>query len=252
VFDALRAFDDSDVTEIYAQCPDNRGLGLAIGNRLKKAAGFHVIESDSQRVVLGITGCTGAGKTSALDAIRDLGGKVIDCDAVYHNMLAENQEMRNTINAAFPGVFHADGTLDREKLGREVFAKKDRLAKLNDIVFHFVIPEVRRQVGDEDGLYAIDAINLLESGLDSLCDCTVAVTAPVELRVRRIMARDHITEEYARMRITSQKPDDYYRAKCTYELSNAAESPEAFRQEARLYFKRLIDSIKEEKAHGKV
>jgi L-threonylcarbamoyladenylate synthase len=252
VFDALRAFDNSDVTEIYAQCPDSRGLGLAIGNRLKKAAGFHVIESDTQRVVLGITGCTGAGKTSALDAIRDLGGKVIDCDAVYHQMLAENQEMRNTINAAFPGVFRSDGQLDREKLGREVFAKKDRLAKLNDIVFHYVIPEVRRQLGTEDGLYAIDAINLLESGLDELCDCTVAVTAPVELRVRRIMARDHITEEYARLRITSQKPDDYYRAKCTYELSNAAESPEAFRQEARLYFKRLIESMKEEKAHGKV
>ena len=49
VFDALRTFDTSDVTEIFAQCPDNRGLGLAIGNRLKKAAGFHVVEADSER-----------------------------------------------------------------------------------------------------------------------------------------------------------------------------------------------------------
>ena len=78
VFDALRTFDNSDVTEIYTQCPDNRGLGLAIGNRLKKAAGFHVVEADSQRVVLGITGGTGAGKTSALRAIEALGGQVID------------------------------------------------------------------------------------------------------------------------------------------------------------------------------
>ncbi len=74
VFDALRTFDTSDVTEIFAQCPDNRGLGLAIGNRLKKAAGFHVVEADSERVVLGLTGGTGAGKTSALRAIRSLGG----------------------------------------------------------------------------------------------------------------------------------------------------------------------------------
>ena len=59
VFDALRTFDTSDVTEIFAQCPDNRGLGLAIGNRLKKAAGFHVVEADSERVVLGLTGGTG-------------------------------------------------------------------------------------------------------------------------------------------------------------------------------------------------
>ena len=60
VFDALRTFDASGVTEIFAQCPDNRGLGLAIGNRLKKAAGFHVVEADSERVVLGLTGGTGA------------------------------------------------------------------------------------------------------------------------------------------------------------------------------------------------
>ena len=63
-----------DVTEIYAQCPDSRGLGLAIGNRLKKAAGFHVHgRGGSEQVVLGITGGTGAGKTSALRAIRGSG-----------------------------------------------------------------------------------------------------------------------------------------------------------------------------------
>jgi len=251
VFDALRAFDSCDVTEIYAQCPDNRGLGLAIGNRLKKAAGFRVIEADRTRVVLGITGGTGGGKTSALNAIRDLGGVVLDADAVYHEMLKWNEDLRNTINASFPGVFKADGELDRQKLGQEVFAKKDRLDKLNSIVFSFVVPEIQRRLGTDDGIYAIDAINLLESGMDRLCDCTVAVTAPMELRVRRIMARDHITEQYARLRITAQKPDEYYRTRCDYELNNAAETPEAFRQEAQLFFKRLIDSIKEEKAHGK-
>ena len=158
--------------------------------------------------------------------------------------------MRNAINMVFPGVFRADGSLNRQKLGQEVFAKKERLAKLNSIVYRFLIPEIRRLIGEGDGLYAIDAINLLESGLDSLCDRTVAVTAPMELRVRRIMARDDITEQYARMRISAQKSDEYYRTKCDCELSNAADTPEAFRGEARLYFKRLIDSIKEEKSHG--
>lgn len=250
VFDALRAFDSSDVTEIYAQCPDNRGLGLAISNRLKKAAGFRVMEADSLRVVLGITGGTGAGKSSALRAIEDLGGTVVDCDQVYHRMLAENQEMRNAIHMVFPGVFRADGTLNRQKLGQEVFAKKERLDKLNSIVYRFLLPEIRALVGEGDGLYAIDAINLLESGLDTICDRTVAVTAPVELRVRRVMARDGISEQYARMRINAQKSDEYYRNKCDCELNNAADTAETFREEARLYFKRLIDGIKEEKSHG--
>ena len=251
VFDALRTFDNSDVTEILAQCPDSRGLGLAVGNRLKKAAGFHVVESDSQRIVLGLTGGTGAGKTSALNAIRELGGEIIDCDAVYHEMLDNDQELRNTINAAFPGVFGADGKLNRQKLGQEVFAKKERLDKLNAIVFRFLIPELERRLDSApDGLYAIDAINLIESGLDRLCDRTIAVTAPTELRVRRIMARDNISEQYARLRISAQKPDEFYRSKCDLELNNGAETAETFQREAKLFFERLVESLREEKRHG--
>ncbi|MDD3347835.1 L-threonylcarbamoyladenylate synthase [Oscillibacter sp.] len=253
VFDALRTFDESTVTEIYAQCPDNRGLGLAIGNRLKKAAGFHIVETDSQRVVLGLTGGTGAGKTSALRAIAELGGTIIDCDAVYHKMLEENQELRNAINEKFPGVFTAEGKLNRQKLGQEVFAKKDRLEQLNAIVYRFLLPELERQVAElSDGLYAMDAINLLESGLDRLCDKTVAVTAPMELRVRRIMARDGITEQYARLRISAQKADEFYRGKCDEELTNSAETPEAFERDAKLFFTRMVESLREEKRHGGV
>ena len=251
VFDALRTFDNSGVTEILAQCPDSRGLGLAVGNRLKKAAGFHIVESDSQRIVLGLTGGTGAGKTSALNAIRELGGEIIDCDAVYHEMLDHDQELRNTINATFPGVFGPDGKLNRQKLGQEVFAKKERLDKLNSIVFRFLIPELeRRMEGVPDGLYAIDAINLIESGLDRLCDRTIAVTAPTELRVRRIMARDNISEQYARLRISAQKPDEFYRGKCDLELNNGAETAEAFQREAEVFFGRLVESLREEKRRG--
>ncbi|MBP3509121.1 L-threonylcarbamoyladenylate synthase [Oscillibacter sp.] len=251
VFDALRTFDNSGVTEILAQCPDSRGLGLAVGNRLKKAAGFHIVESDSQRIILGLTGGTGAGKTSALNAIRELGGEVIDCDAVYHEMLDHDQELRNTINATFPGVFGPDGKLNRKKLGQEVFAKKERLDKLNAIVFRFLVPELEKRMESvPDGLYAIDAINLIESGLDRLCDRTIAVTAPTELRVRRIMARDDITEQYARLRISAQKPDEFYRGKCDLELNNGAETAEAFQREARLFFERLVESLREEKRHG--
>ena len=84
-----------------------------------------------------------------------------------------------------------------------------------------------------------------------MCDRTIAVTAPLELRVRRIMARDNITEQYARLRISAQQPDEYYRGKCDCELNNAADTAAAFEMEAREFFQRLIDTIKEEKAHGK-
>ena len=250
VFEALRSFDSCEVKEIFAQCPDNRGLGLAIGNRLKKAAGFHVINADSQRIILGVTGGTGAGKSSALQAIRELGGSVIDCDAVYHQVLNGSEEFKNAINVRFPGVFTADGQLNRKKLGQEVFAKRDRLDQLNAIVSRFLLPELEAMVEAAEGLCALDAINLFESGLDRLCDRTVAVTAPTELRVKRIMARDHITEQYARLRLNAQKQDEYYRGKCDCELNNATESPEEFRRDAYLFFERLVEAVQEEKRHG--
>jgi len=251
VFDVLRTFDASPVTEIFAQCPDNRGLGLAIGNRLKKAAGFHVVEACSERVVLGLTGGTGAGKTSALRAIEALGGTVVDCDAVYHEMLDTSQTLKEDIHACFPGVFDGNGKLDRQKLGQEVFRDKHRLEQLNDIIFRHLIPEVRCRLTESSSrLCAVDAINLLESGLDALCDRTIAVTSPLELRVRRIMARDGITEQYARMRIAAQKPDEYYRSKCDCELSNAADTAEEFEDQARDFFERLVETVKEEKQHG--
>lgn len=250
LFEALRSYDETEVTEIFAQCPDNRGLGLAIGNRLKKAAGFHVIDADSRRIILGLTGGTGAGKTSALEALRDLGGEVIDCDQVYNEILEGSDEFKNAINEKFPGVFSHDGVLNRAKLGQEVFAKRDRLDQLNAIVFRYLIPELERRIMAADGLYAIDAINLFESGLDRLCDRTIAVTAPTELRVKRVMARDHISERYARLRINAQKQDEFYRGKCDCELNNATDSPEEFRKDARLFFEQLVESIQEEKRHG--
>ena len=160
--------------------------------------------------------------------------------------------LRDEIGLSFPGAFDAEGELDRKKLGQEVFSHKDRLEQLNGIVVRHLVPEVRRRLAESGSrLFAIDAINLLEGGLDQLCDRTVAVTAPMELRVRRIMARDNISEQYARLRISAQQPDEYYRGKCDCELNNAADTAEEFQQEAREFFQRLIDTIKEEKAHGK-
>lgn len=247
VFDALRAFDSKDVHQIYAQCPDSQGLGLAISNRLKKAAGFKTIAAEERKVILGITGGTGSGKTSALNAIRELGGTVIDCDAVYHKMVAENQELRHAIEVKFHGVFNSDGSLNRKKLGELVFENKERMEQLNEVIYRFLVPEVQRLCQEGGDLVAIDAINLVESGADSICDKTIAITAPMELRVRRITARDGIDERYARMRISAQKSDEFYRGKCDYELSNTAETAEAFQSAAQIFFQRLIAELREEK-----
>ena len=245
VFDALRTFDGTDVTEIFAQCPDEGGLGLAVGNRLKKAAGFHVIEAP-RPLIVGITGPTGAGKTSALRALEQLGGCVLDCDAIYHDMLRSDDGLRNAITSAFGNVFTLGGRLDRQKLGTLVFGDPQQLDRLNTIIYAHLPQELeRRMAASPAPIVGIDAINLVESGLSKLCDRTLAVLAPVEDRIRRIMARDGISEEYARLRVAAQKDDVFYRTHCTDILENTSAAPEAFQNTALLFFqRRLTDHLK--------
>ena len=239
VFDALRAFDETSVMRIYAQCPDETGLGLAVGNRLKKAAGFQV-EQAGEGLAFGLTGGTGAGKTSALRALERLGGYILDCDALYHEMLRSDAPMKQAIIAAFGDVFLPDGTLDRQKLGQVVFQDKSAMARLNDIVYAHLVPEAARRAGSRE-LVGYDAINVIESGLGLLCCRTVGITAPAEVRIQRIMARDGIGEEYARMRIAAQKTDEFYRQHCTDVLENTEDSAAAFEEKALAFFKRLIE-----------
>ncbi len=226
VFDALRTFDETQVPAIWAQCPDSAGLGFAVGNRLKKAAGFHTESADEGVLVLGITGGTGAGKTTLLRALERHGALVLDCDAVYHEMLRSDAPLRADLTAAFGEVFAPDGGLDRQKLGKIVFGDDAALARLDGIIFrHLPRALARRMEASGARLIALDAIKLIESGLGTLCDVTVAVTAPEEVRVRRIMARDGISEDYARARVRAQRSEEDFRADCGAVFENNYPTP---------------------------
>ena len=170
-------------------------------------------------MIIGITGGTGCGKTTLLKTVTAAGGLVLDCDAIYHQLLQSDKEMLTAIANRFPGTVE-DGQLQRKKLGAIVFADEAALADLNRITHSAVKKEVLRRLEARPRLAAIDAIGLFEGGLAELCDVTVAVSAPVEARVQRIMARDGISEEYARSRIAAQHDDAWFREKCHRILIN--------------------------------
>ena len=170
-------------------------------------------------MIFGITGGTGCGKTTALQAIESLGGVVLDCDAIYHELLKNDPGLLAAIEQRFPGVVE-NGQLQRKKLGAIVFADPQALLDLNAITHAAVKAEVARRLESRPALAAIDAIELFDSGLASLCDTTVAVSAPLEDRVKRLMARDNIPEDYARARIAAQKDEAWFREHCGAVLEN--------------------------------
>ena len=170
-------------------------------------------------MIIGITGGTGCGKTTLLKLIAEQGGLILDCDAIYHELLLSDKKMLDAIENRFPGVVE-NGALNRKKLGTIVFADENALLDLNRITHGAVKVEVLRRLETAPELAAIDAIGLFEGNLAELCDVTVAVTAPEEERVKRLMLRDNISESYARSRIRAQHSEDWFRERCDYILSN--------------------------------
>lgn len=194
--------------------------------------------------VIGITGPTGAGKTTALGALTALGGVLIDADAVYHELTATSQDLRRELTDRFGPVY--DGAvLDRKKLGAVVFQDEAALADLNAITHKYIARATQARIAQAKAAGApavgVDAIALLESPLAAYCDCTLAITAPEELRVKRIMAREGISEDYARMRVGAQKPSAWFQEHCDYTLeSTEADTPETFAQRARALFQQIL------------
>ena len=195
-------------------------------------------------LVIGITGGSGAGKTTMLRCVRARGGVCIDCDALYHELTRTDAALRAELSAAFGDVFLPDGDLDRARLGQLVFSDAAQRARLDEITARHVGNAVKKRLAqaEADGvpLAAIDAINLIQSGLGELCRVTVGVLAPEETRLARILARDGVTRERALARLHAQAPDEFYRRHCDHLLINNAEAPAQFALQADALLDQII------------
>lgn len=178
---------------------------------------------------IGLTGPTGAGKSTLLQGLTALPVMVVDADLLYHQLLECSQPLQDALCHVFgTSIRREDGGIHRKALGQIVFNDPYKLEQLNAITHSFIMEEMHRQsnLAEREGCqgFVIDAIRLIESGLGDSCVAIIAITAPKDIRIQRIMDRDGISEAYAKSRIESQPDDNFYQAHATYVLENAGET----------------------------
>lgn len=178
-------------------------------------------------VVIGLTGQSGAGKSTVCKMLTDANMFIIDADQVAREVLENEKRCLADIILEFGCLYlTTNGTLDRKKLGSFVFANKEKLKKLNAITFPYILKSIREKINDniyKQDVIIIDAPTLFESGADEYCDKVISIIAREEIRKFRIMQRDNISETDAQNRINSQHNDEYYTSRSWLVIDNSDE-----------------------------
>lgn len=175
--------------------------------------------------IIGITGQTGAGKSTVCKRLTARGAYHIDADAVAKSLYTKGSSILSELQNAFGSqILTTDGELDRPALAAAAFRDSACTARLNCIVHPAVTEKIRAMIDEQHKkgvkCVLIDAIALFESGESALCDRTVGVIAPESVRLARITARDGISEVDALLRIRAQQDESFYIAHCDDVIRN--------------------------------
>ena len=239
LFDALRAVDEiGGVKTVYAHCPAVTGVGMALYNRLIRAAAFAIIDLPTKRINA-LTGQTGAGKSEVARLLKESGLPVVSADEAARKAV-EGSEVKAMLCATFGDVLKEDGSLDRRLLAQLAFSSPGRTSVLNAITH----PAIARIMFDEaeqlDGdTVVFDASQLFESGEDAFCDRIIGILADPELRLDRITRRDGITCEEAQRRMSAQYHEEFFITFCDDILYNNGSAEELYTSVKELY-ERLV------------
>ncbi len=179
-------------------------------------------------VIIGITGQSGAGKSTVAGMLRARGFHVIDADAVSRVVTRKGEPCLLDLAIEFgTGVLNRDGELDRKKLGKIVFGDKEKLARLNEITHPYILEEILRMAKDRfkrgERAVFLDAPTLFESGGDKHCDKVVTVVAPREKRLARIKERDGLSDADASARLDAQYNSEYYASRSNILIENGSD-----------------------------
>ena len=179
-------------------------------------------------MVVGLTGQTGAGKSTVSKIFSANGFAVIDADQVARRVVEKGTKCLDEIADFFgEGVICEDGSLNRKALAAIVFSDKAKLETLNTITYPYITGEILRQIRvhsiKDEKLILLDAPTLFESRADDFCDIIISVLADPDIREKRIISRDGLTVEQARRRMNSQLDEEFFRSHSDYIIRNNAD-----------------------------
>lgn len=159
-------------------------------------------------VVLGLTGDIACGKSTVLRMLSDLGAATIDADAVYHELIVPDAPLWTRLRDRYGDpILDAEQNIDRRALGAMVFADPAELAWLDEVTHPPVLATIRERIASADRkIVAVDAVKLIESGFADECDRVWIVVCDAEQQMARLMARNHLSEDDARRRVSAQPP----------------------------------------------
>lgn len=170
--------------------------------------------------IIGITGGSGAGKTTITKYLKKYGAEILDADITAREVVKKGMPALKEIENEWENVVKNE-ELDRRALAKIVFNDEVALHKLNAITHKYIIEEIKKKIKNSQAdIFVIDAIALFESGLSDLCDVTLCVLADKDVRIKRIMARDDLTKGEAKERINAQKDDSFYKERADFTIYN--------------------------------
>ncbi len=175
--------------------------------------------------LVGLTGKTGAGKSTISAYLAEKGAYIIDGDIVARNVLETEPELISILKNTFGEILNPDGTLNRKKLAAVAFSSEENTRKLNSIMHPAINKAIHREADfafEKHCVVVVDAAAIIESGFADECDLMVVVTAPVDIRKERILKRDNISQEDAMIRINAQKDEEFYNSKADFIIKNYA------------------------------
>ena len=224
LFAQLRRFDELKAKRVFVRAPVSDGVGLGVYNRLLRAAAFKVIKPP---VIYGLTGQTGAGKSTVGEMLSEKGYLIVDGDVAARAVVEKGSPVLDKLAEAFGAdILNENGELIRSALAKKAFATEENRQKLNSIthpaVTKWSIDFIKDNLNENHKGVIVDAAAIFDSDIQRYCSKMIVVTAPVEERLARIIDRDALTSEAAMLRINAQKDEQYYKERADILVRNYA------------------------------